>query len=308
MLQMTYHRLRSWLPSEKIYISTAQKYVGLVREQLPGVGQAQLIVEPEQRDTAPGIALAALYFLNRGYDEVFVTIPSDHHISDDEALGFAVRKAGEAAEEDGAIVTLGIKPTRPETGYGYIQTEEIPERDRIFKVSSFIEKPDIEKARALVRQPNVFWNSGIFVWKPSTVAHYMAMFQPELWTALREGMGSLESVYSTLPRVSVDYAILEKADRIYMIPATFEWDDVGSWTSLERIWQPDMDGNIKEGLVEAVNSRNNIVFSEASRTIVLGANDLIIVSTANGILVCHKSMEQQIKSVLQELENKENSG
>ena len=308
MLQVTYRRLRSWLPSENIYVSTAQKYVSLVREQLPGIDEKRMIVEPEQRDTAPGIALVALSFLARGNGDVFATIPSDHHIGDEKALGAALRQAASVAEEEGAIVTLGVAPTRPETGYGYIRASELPGGNGVFKVSSFIEKPDTATAKKLVRQRHVFWNSGIFVWKPSTVAHYMAKFQPDMWTALNEGTDRLDAVYKVLPGLSVDYAIMEKADRIYMIPARFEWDDVGSWTSLERVRVPDADGNVKEGFVETVDSRNNIVFSESARTIVIGASDLIVVSTADGLLVCHKSREQSIKTVLQSLKSKGDGG
>lgn len=302
MLQLTYRRLRSWLPKENIYVSTSRKYAALVKEQLRELAADRLIEEPEQRDTAPGIALAALYFLNRGSDEAFVAIPSDQHIPDADALGEALRLCGEVAREERAIATLGIVPSRPETGYGYIEAEPKPYRDDVFRVMSFIEKPDASTAQSLIRRSNIYWNSGIFTWRPSTIAYYMVLHQPQMWAALTGAGEHLETVYASLPKISVDYAILEKADRIFMIPARFEWDDVGNWTALERIRGADRYGNIMEGNVEAVDSAGNIVFSDAPKTVLIGVSDLIVVSTPAGILICRKTMDQRIKSVLEKRE------
>lgn len=297
MLQITYDLFRSRLPRESLYVATVARYKPLVLQQLEDLGEEQLIVEPEQKDTGPCIALAAHYFLTAEADDVLVTIPSDQHIPDGDALLDALREAERLAVQDRTIVTLGIPPTRPETGYGYILADG-EDAGPVRRVRSFIEKPEPHRAAVLLQQPNVYWNSGIYVWKPSTIAYYMKREQPDLWRAIREAGEPLETVYSRLPNLSVDYAVVEKADRILTIPVSFEWDDVGSWTSLERIFGKDENGSVIMGEVHSLLSRNNIVFSDSRKALVLGVDNLIIVSTAEGLLVCHKSMEQQIKRLL----------
>lgn len=305
MLQLTYNRFLEWLPKPSVYVCTTIKYVSLVREQLPDLADDQIILEPDQRDTGPCTALIASQFLNLGDDEVLVTTPSDHYIPDSKRLMEALLHAEEAALHDRAIVTLGIKPTRAETGYGYIRTKAGTSSHEARLVETFIEKPSAEKAEHLIQQDNVYWNSGIFIWKPSTIAYYMSAYQPSLWLAISRSQASLSDIYSTLPKLSVDYAILEKAEMIYMIPVDFVWDDVGTWRSLERMHEADAYGNIVLGEVYANNSNNSIVYAENLKTVVLGVNDLIIIATQDGLLVCHKSNEQHIKTVLKALEDDE---
>ncbi|TNJ66578.1 mannose-1-phosphate guanylyltransferase [Paenibacillus hemerocallicola] len=307
MLQQTYRRYTRWLPEAEVYVVTAREYKTLVEAQLPELSGDRLLLEPEQRDTGPCIALTAQHFLSRDDDEVLVTMPSDHFTDEPEELVRALRIAAKAAERKTAIVTLGVVPTRPETGYGYIRTTEIVSEDGLLEASKFIEKPSLEVAEKLIRDSGVFWNSGIFVWKPSTIAHYMRMHQPFLWNMLTDRDGKAETTYSMLPKISIDYAILEKADSILTIPVKFKWDDVGIWTSLERIQQANEEGNILNGLghVHAESTRNSIIYTDHPRTMVIGVNDLIIVSTEDGLLVCHKSEEQRIKSALQALERQE---
>ncbi|MBE1447147.1 mannose-1-phosphate guanylyltransferase [Paenibacillus sp. OAS669] len=301
MLQQSYRRFAQWVPKASIYILTTREYSATVKEQLPDLDLAQILLEPEPKDTGPCIALSALHFMTKGENEVLVTTPSDQYIPDDKRLWEALLQAEAVAENGHSIVTLGIVPTRPETGYGYIETEE-PDSGGAVLAKAFIEKPPLDKAVQLFQQKNMYWNSGIFVWKPSTIAYYMTKFQKEMWVLLSSCGGDWEKVYHRLPKISIDYAILEKATTIYTIPVHFEWDDVGSWTSLERIFEKDSKGNIVMGDVSATYTENSIIYTEDHKTVVIGIKDVIIVSTPDGLLVCHKSQEQQIKDVLKLLE------
>lgn len=304
MLQMTYRSLAKALPERQLFVATAAKYVDLVKVQLPELGEDRLIVEPVQRDTAPGIALTALRFLRNDDDEVIVTMPADHLIPDTKSLVDRLTEAEAQAEAPDAIVTLGVVPTRPETNFGYIHTH-LEASGSVRKVRAFLEKPNKERARVWMAMQGVYWNSGIFVWKPSTIASAMKRHRPDIWNPLLEAGDDWEEAYARLPKISVDYAILEQSEHLYCIPVTFDWDDVGTWRSLERFGRSDGDGNVVIGNAMLANATNNIVFSEKRQAIVLGADNLIIVATDEGLLVCHKSSESLLKKYVQLLENSE---
>ncbi|MED3573241.1 mannose-1-phosphate guanylyltransferase [Cytobacillus praedii] len=302
MLQETYQRFRDWMPAGKVFVVTTEKYLPLVVKQLPELQDCQIILEPDQRDTAPCIALTAMHFLNQKDDEVLVMAPSDQYIGNGQVFHKALTLAETVAEQNNSIVTLGIQPTGPETGYGYIKAnKKTPFSFSAYQVEEFIEKPDLKKAEELISDENVFWNSGIFVWKPSTIAYNFSKHQPELWKIINDNQTKLQEVYSLLPKVSIDYAILEKAENVFTVPVNFEWDDIGSWTSLGRIHSSDHNYNYLIGDVMSALSKNCIVYSER-KTLLIGVEDLIVASTDEGILVCHKSKEQTIKKFL----NKEN--
>ncbi|MEI7024949.1 mannose-1-phosphate guanylyltransferase [Paenibacillus sp. y28] len=302
MLQLTYERFARWLPASAMYVVTSAEYRLLVQEQLPELLPDHIIIEPEQKDTGPCIALTAMHFLKRNDDEVLVMTPSDHYMPDSASLQAALLQAEQAAMRGRAIVTLGIVPTRPETGYGYIRSgTEQPELPGIRPVHSFIEKPSAAAAKELLCQPGVYWNSGTFIWKPSTIAYYVEKHQPQMWQALLDSGPDLAEAYARLPSISVDYAILEKADEIYTIPVNFVWDDVGSWSALERVLQPDADGNLIQGRVLARQASNNIIVSGHNQTVVIGVEDLIVVSTDHGLLICRKAEEQQLKNAIKDI-------
>jgi mannose-1-phosphate guanylyltransferase len=313
MLQQTYRRLSRIVPIQQIYIVTAAMYRPLVLEQLPELDESRMITEPVQRDTGPCVALTALRFLREGDDEVLVMMPSDHHIPNLIALGEALAKAESLAMATASIITLGVVPSRPETSYGYIVasagSSDLVDGG-VRRVSSFLEKPDIETAESLVSRSDVFWNSGIIVWKPSTIALSMEEHQSELWKAFIHAGDSIDDVYVELPKISVDYAILEKATNLFTIPFRCQWEDLGSWSSLERIREEEADanGNIMHGKIHAFESNQNIIFSDGHKTIVIGVEDLIIVSTAEGLLVCHKSKEPFLKSIVQRVDKQEGGG
>lgn len=305
MLQETYSRFLDWLPLRNLYVATIGPYAGIVREQLPELSDEQLIIEPLPRDTGPCIALAAARFLAFGDDEALVTMPSDHYISDVDELRRVLELAESQASEPRSIVTLGVRPTRPETGYGYIETEAADDtaRDSVRRVLRFLEKPSEDLAKRLIEEPNVYWNSGIFIWKPSTIAYYMQRHQPAIWSVLTDSGTNLEARYGNLPKISVDYAILEKAEAIHCIPVRFRWDDVGRWTAMERIYPVDGNGNLLRGDVHVLNTTDTTVFSELKRTIVIGLDHFIVVNTEHGILICSKSDDQMVKTVLEQLES-----
>ncbi|MDG4847529.1 mannose-1-phosphate guanylyltransferase [Peribacillus frigoritolerans] len=303
MLQQTYYRFRKWLPPEKIFIATTDEYVPLIKQQLNYVNNEQLIVEPIQRDTGPCIAFTAFKFIKDFDDEAFATVPADHYIPDDNSLPEIFTLAEKLAEREFAIVTLGIQPTRPETGYGYIQTETNGNQfNQALRVKAFIEKPCLEKAEKLLKTKNVYWNSGVFIWKSTTIAHYMKKFQSEIWNTLTRNKGNLSRhQYSILPKISVDCAILEKAENIYMIPFDSAWDDVGNWSAWERLNKKTTDDNLVLGDVHLLSTKNCIIKSEDRKALVIGVEDLIIASTKDGVLVCHKSQEQKIKDILKNI-------
>ncbi|MGO4110921.1 mannose-1-phosphate guanylyltransferase [Paenibacillus sp. YAF4_2] len=307
MLQQTYARFRTCLPEENVYVAVSENYLPIVKEQLPELADNRIIIEPDQRDTAPCIALTASFFLRLERDDVLVTAPSDQYIPETEELMEALRAAEHAAKTDGVVVTLGIVPTRAETGYGYIETIESDEYaskygERVKAVKAFIEKPTKEKAEKLIELPNMYWNSGIFIWKPSTIASYMMKFQPQMWSIFELKDEEFRYSYSKLPKLSIDYALVEKLDRLYTIPIEFIWDDVGTWTSLERIFSTDGDGNLILGQVHPFATRNSIIYTEQQRIVTIGIEDLIIVSTAEGLLICRKSDEQSVKNAIAALD------
>jgi mannose-1-phosphate guanylyltransferase len=296
LLQQTYQRFQTFLPNEKIYILTTKQYLPIVQEQLPKLNMEQIIVEYDQRDTAPCIALTGLFFLNQQDDEVLVIAPSDHYIEDIKSFHEALTLAETMAEQDHSIVTLGVLPTAPKTGYGYIQIlENSVSSQGVFKVEKFIEKPDIKKAEELLDQKNVYWNSGIFIWRPTTIAYHFKKLQPDIWNILNENIFDLKTIYASLPKISVDYAILEKAENVYLVPSFFTWDDIGTWSSLERFKKVE-NKDIK-GKVMTDSANNCLVYTDRT-TLLLGVEDLIVASTDEGILVCHKSEEQKVKKLI----------
>ncbi|MBP1966964.1 mannose-1-phosphate guanylyltransferase [Paenibacillus aceris] len=302
MLQQTYQRFSKYVDVADIYVVAGSSYIPLIREQLPLLDPSRMIVEPYQRDTGPCMALTARFFLQQELDDVIVTTPSDQYIPDDAELMNVLREAEMIARKDESIVTLGIVPTRPETGFGYIRADANSTLGQAKRVLRFVEKPNEQRAREFMKEPNMYWNSGIFIWKPSTINYYMKLHQSEMWNKLWLSDLPLEHVYASLPRLSVDYAILEKAERVYTIPVHFVWDDVGSWNALERVFPTDERGNLFFGDVHSLHATNSIIYAEGQKVVAIGVNDLIIVSTKDGLLVCPKSEEQNIKLAISMME------
>jgi mannose-1-phosphate guanylyltransferase len=300
MLQESFDRYKRRIPLDKIFVITSNEFKDLVIEQLPEIKEENILIEPVQRDTGPCIAFAAMHFLKRNDDEVLVTTPSDQYISDNEKFMDTIFAAEKLAQLDKKVLTLGINPTRPETGYGYMKAlKENNDSTTVLKVQQFIEKPSYEEAQRLIDCNNIYWNSGIYIWKPSTIEYYMKKYQPALWKSLHEHWDNLTETYPKLKKVSIDYSIIEHAEEVYMMPINFDWDDLGTWNSIERIYDHDENKNILIGDIHAYYSENCTAFAENCKTIVIGTKDLIIVQTKDGVLVCHKSYAEHLKDFIQ---------
>lgn len=313
MIQMTVGRLLKIMPIERIFIVTAEKYMALVREQLPFLPGRNIIVEPVGKNTAPCIALSAFLIEKYYGDATLVVLPSDHLIKDEEAFIETLKKAATFTEkEDNSIITLGIVPDRPETGYGYIKYfgAEAVKGLNIYGAERFVEKPDIETAKGYIEEGGYLWNSGIFIWKTSTIKNLTEKFLPrtfeimgKILTALHEDdfKEVLRNKYNEVDSISVDYGIMERADKIYVIPSDFGWDDVGTWTSIERYWQKDADNNVSIGQVKNYNSRNNLVVGDGKKIALIGMEDIFVIDAKDILLIGRKNHLCEMKNVRQEI-------
>lgn len=308
LLRNTFDRIAGFVPVASIYVTTGARYGGLTRQELPELPAENLILEPEGRDTAPSLGLASLWVEQVDPDAIMVALPADHHIIG-EGKFRATLAAAVAAAADGGLVTLGVHPTRPETGYGYIQVGDAVGEHRglpVHRALRFVEKPDARTAERYLASGDYLWNSGMFVWKVSSLRREIARHLPELHAVLEElaAAGDLEAMRAALPevfrrapKISIDYGVMEKSDQVYVVPAYFGWDDVGSWSAVERLRPRDEQGNCLTGDVVAYDSRNLIV--EGGRRVIatVGVSDLIVVDTDEALLVCHKSRAQDVKKV-----------
>ncbi|WP_127534106.1 mannose-1-phosphate guanylyltransferase [Paenibacillus kobensis] len=302
LLQQTVARFRQLVPENRLFIAAPSVYMPLVLSQLPGLLPEQTIIEPEQKDTAAAIALTAHTMLARDDDSPIVFVPADQFIQDETRFLAAIENAAHAAQTSRTIVTLGIRPGRPDTGFGYMELEPADPQDppsiepsfHVHRVAKFLEKPNTETAVQLISKPNVLWNSGIFVWRPSTIAYHMAASAPELWQPLEDYPDNTAAAYAAMPKLSIDYAVMEKAETIYCIPVDCGWDDIGSWSAFRRHRTADGSGNVMQGPVRLLNSEGNTVYTEIE-TLLIGVSDLIVVSTPHGLLVCHRSEEPRLK-------------
>lgn len=309
MLQMTVQRLENLIPKERIFVVTAGQYVNLVEEQLPSLPKRNVIAEPVGKNTAPCIALSAIVIKKYYEDATIAVVPSDHLIKDaDGFLNTLARADGFLQNNEKAIVTLGMKPNRPETAYGYIkaieQVNDI-ENHQILKVDSFVEKPNAKTAEAYLKSGNYLWNGGIFIWKASTILELTKKYIRSTYDVLSEIAAAdekdfsevLDKKYRDVKDISVDYAIMENAPDIYVIPSSFGWDDIGSWTSVERYNLKDEKGNVKNGNSRVYKSKRNIILTQ-KKTLLNNVENLIIVETDEYILISSKDKEQEIKEAI----------
>lgn len=313
MIQQTVNRILKLVDIEDIYISTNQEYVDIVKEQLPGIPESNILYEPFARNTAPCIALAAMHINKKYGDAYMIVLPSDHLIKYNEMFTYTLSDACAIAKEDGNLVTIGITPTQPETGYGYIRFNNKREtigRYSAFKVDGFVEKPDIEKAKEFLSTGNHLWNSGMFIWKVSSILKNFHQHLPDILSGaekIRQAIGTdvydnvLLEEFSRFDSISIDHGIMEKADNIYVVPGSFGWDDVGSWLAIGRINKTDDYNNVVNGNVITIDTKNSIIQGETKLIAVVGADDLIVVDTEDAILICNKNQAGSIKNVLENL-------
>lgn len=309
MLQATVERLMPLVKISDIYIATGEVYKELVSEQLPELPVENIIIEPCGRNTAACIGLAAVHIQKSSPDSVMIVLPSDHVILNEQLFIETLRLATEVSMSGEKIVTLGITPTQPEVGYGYIKYIK-DENSNIYEVDMFVEKPDRKTAEEYLQDGSYLWNSGMFIWKTSTILNNIKKLMPDHFKLLSE-IGSvigepnytefLDEKYPLMDKISVDYGILEHADDIYVIPGNFGWDDVGSWNSIERLNRLDENRNVLKGDVKTIDVVNCTVDSSNRLIALIGLEDLVIVDTEDTLLICHKDKTNQIKEVLTEL-------
>ncbi len=310
MIQLTVERILPLVKMEDIYIATNKNYRELVRSQLPGIPEENILCEPVGRNTAPCIGLGAAHIGKKYENALMLVLPSDHLIKFNNMFLSSLREACRVAMEDDNLVTLGITPTYPETGYGYIKFNPQKTLGGAYQVERFVEKPTLEVAKEYLETEEYLWNSGMFIWKLSSIWKNMEKYMPEAYAGLQrigaaigtpEEEAVLEQEFAALPSVSIDYGIMEKAQHIYTIPGTFGWDDVGSWLAVERIKKTNEDGNVVNGNVITIDTHNCIVQGTNKLIAAVGLRDLIIVDTEDAILICEKHRAGDIRKVTENL-------
>ncbi len=299
MLEETLARAADLTEAENIMIVTTQAQAAAVK--MLNFKKVRIVAEPAPRNTAPAIGLAASEILKNDPDGVMLVMPADHFIRNKEEFRKAVETASEIAGR-GFLVTFGIKPSSPETGYGYIQAGERVEgsvlvAEGAFKVARFAEKPDHATAEQYLAEGGYFWNSGIFCWKAKSIIKELEKFQPKIPKILAQNVVTDEQ-YSEMPSISIDYAVMEKTDRCVVLPVDFGWSDVGSWSALDEVLSKDPDGNIFQGNVVDVDSLNTSVIAGKRLVATVGLRDMVVVETPDAVLVCPKERSQDVKKIV----------
>lgn len=306
LLQKTFSRINKIIPSENILILTNARYKSLVLEQLPLITDTQLVLEPAMRNTAPCILLSALKFQKQNRNAVMLVAPSDHWIEDEEAFYKNIKHAFETCRNKDVLMTLGIQPTFPNTGYGYIEYEK--STDEIKKVLRFTEKPDYEKARKFISAGNYMWNAGIFVWSVKSIIGAFEKLIPEMHQLFNSGnefynttkeVAFIEKNYASAENISIDYAILEKAENVYVLPANFDWNDLGTWGSLyEKLPKDEQNNAVVRAQTLLLDSNNNIIQTEKGKTVIVSnLTDYIIVDQGKTLIIVPKEKEQDIRQI-----------
>ncbi len=317
LLQMTYKRFARLMPAENIYIVTNESYRDLIKEQIPDINNNQILGEPIAKNTAPCIAYACYKIASKDPDSVVVVAPSDHLIIDVESFNTQVNKAMSFAEQNDALVTLGIKPSRPDTGYGYIQFQEEEVESGIHPVKTFLEKPNLELANQFVESGDFLWNAGIFIWSISAILKAFDNHLPdmaELFVTETKSYYSkkestmIDRIYPACQNISIDYGIIEKSDNVYVLPSEFGWSDLGTWKSLYDVADKNDDQNVIIGdTVELSTSDGNLVVAEKGKLVVLeGVKDLFVLDTEDALLICNKDKEQEVKRIVNDVKSGHN--
>ena len=307
LIQKTFSRLSKLIPAENILILTNERYNNLVLEQLPMVKQEQVLLEPAMRNTAPCILYASLKIIKQNPNAVMVVAPSDHWIEDEVAFSNNLQQCFDFCQKENALMTLGIQPTFPNTGFGYIEFDK-SDSNPIKKVNQFREKPDYETAKSFLEAGNFLWNGGIFIWSVKAITEAFEKFQPQMNALFQLGFQSyntsnekkfIEENYANAENISIDYAVMEEAKNVYVLPATFDWNDLGTWGQLhEKLDKDEYNNGVINAKVVMENASNNIVRSDANKIIVIdGLHDYIIVDKEGILLIYPKSKEQDIKRI-----------
>ncbi|MEX0769510.1 MAG: mannose-1-phosphate guanylyltransferase [Balneolaceae bacterium] len=317
MIQATYDRLADYLPQEQCVVVTHNRYVETVRNQLPGVDSSLIIGEPVAKNTAPCVAASAAILAARDPEAVMIVLPADHVIADEASFLKVLKKAVQAAVENHSLVTIGITPDRPETGYGYIRFNdsdfEAEGSPGVYEVEEFTEKPDLESARSFIKSGNYLWNSGMFVWKAEAILKAFEEYQPSvyksLWNLKKDPVTErdIKKFYQSCPSISIDYGIMEKAENVQVVPGEFGWNDVGSWKAVYDLARKDSDENAAEAEYSCLfDSKGNYIQSAGGKMIALvGVENLAVVETDTSLLVCNLDKSQDVKNVVEYLQKQE---
>ena len=308
MIQMTYDRMKKLVPKENIFIVTNNRYVDLVKEQLPEINDINIIAEPYSKNTAPCILLSSLYINNIYKEANIVCVSSDSYIVKEDKFLKIIKEANDfVSKEKEAIVTLGITPTRPETGYGYIKYEKsdiIPN-----KVLKFVEKPNVELAMKYLESGGYLWNAGMFIFNSLSMLNELKKYLPNEYNLLKDlperkdknYTKYLEANYEKCNKISIDYAVMEKSSNVYAIPSDIGWDDVGSWKSLERYTKKDSLGNIVKGDVKLIDSHNNIIYGQGKKIVFVNTDDLFCIDSDDAIIIGKKEDLNKVHLLKEEI-------
>ena len=316
LIQMTYERFKKICPENNIYIVTNNVYKDLVLQQLSGIDEENIITEPARRNTAPCITYANFKIMSKNPDANIIVAPSDHVILNEKEFIRIVSKALEITKENDVLVTLGIKPSYPNTGYGYIQYDKgdfIPKDNDIKKVKLFTEKPDLQMAKMFIQSGDFLWNAGIFIWSLQSINKALCNYLPEVYNIFLEGKDNyntdkeeafINEAYTSCPAISIDYGVMEKAGNVYVIPSDFDWSDVGTWNALYKIREKDSNSNSIVGKnVMTYDTKNSIINVPKDKLVVLqGLDGYIVVESGDILMVCKKEEEQRVKQFLTDVE------
>lgn len=310
MIQDTVNRMDGIVKKENIFVITNKIQKPRVKDQLPNIPEENIIAEPFGKNTAPCIGLAAAIIEKKSKDAVIITLPADHLIKDVDKFQQTIKTAVEYAGSSDGLVTIGIKPTHPETGYGYIQINEENAEDSVHKVLTFAEKPNLETAERFLEDGDFLWNSGMFIWKVDSIISEIRNFMPDLYEGIqeiKEAWGTAEfepvltKVYGQLKSISIDYGIMEKSEKVYLTKGDFNWNDVGSWESVYNLTEKDEKKNALIGDVYTQNTEGAYVFSPRKFTAVIGLKDVVVINTQDSLLVCDRKKSQDVKNVVDHL-------
>ncbi|MFH1066785.1 MAG: sugar phosphate nucleotidyltransferase [bacterium] len=308
LLEQTVRRLNGLIANDRIFVLTNEAQWEGIKAALPDIDPARILAEPAKRDTAPAAALATALALKKNPEAIIALLPADAMIADVASFQRQLNDAAELAEDSGALVTISIRPTWPSTGFGYLElgasAGQGKRGSKLFEARRFVEKPDAAKAAEYVQSGQYGWNAGIFIWKASVFQQEAVRLQPGLahfiqtFVEAADEKQCLQQMFPALPKISVDYAIMEKAKKVMAVEAEFDWDDVGAWTALPAHLGKDAQDNTFRGAVTAHNARNNIAINEGKTIALCGVQDLVVIATDDAVLVCHRDAVQDVKKIL----------
>lgn len=316
MIEETVHRLLPLVPYSKIYTIANIEQAQIISNHLPKLPEENLLVEPQGKNTAPSLMLATASIFLQNQEAVVAALPADHLIKESSLFLEKLKAASVAASREKKLITFGIPPLYPATGYGYIQfLKENPIQildENFYAVQEFKEKPDLERAKIFLAKGNYYWNSGMFLWQVSVFAqklkeHASSLFPywERILDALKnKGKAKIEAIFEEIPSISIDYALMEKAKGVLMAEGNFGWSDVGAWSALADIWPQDKEGNALRGKNILLDSQNCLVYNPQKLTALIGVKDLIVVDTEDALLICSKKEDQKVKEVVEKLKKK----